>query len=75
MAIKTHDKEARDTAIVLRVMDILKNIQFGTDFKIEIKAEMGDAVKIRYDVGEIIREDNINPCMSIFKAMNEGGNT
>ena len=60
MAIKTYDNEARKNAICSRVGEILDNIKYGTDMKIEIEAHVGEVVKIRYDITENIREDKFD---------------
>ena len=58
MAIKTTNAEEMKKAVLERIGQILDNIQYGTEFYIDVRAYMGSLPTINYQVKETIPWDS-----------------
>lgn len=58
MAIKTTNAEEMKKAVLKRIEQILDNIQYGTEFYIDVRSYMGSLPTINYQVKETIPWDS-----------------
>ena len=54
MAIKTTNAEEMNRAIIKKVERVLNNIEYGRNFRMTIKADIGSLPEINYQVDEVV---------------------
>jgi len=58
MAIKTTNAEQMNKAILNRIEQVINNIEYGTEFYIDVRAYTGSLPTIQYQVKETIPWDS-----------------
>jgi len=58
MAIKTTNAEQMNKAILNRIEQVINNIEYGTEFYIDVRAYPGSLPTIQYQVKETIPWDS-----------------
>ena len=58
MAIKTTNAEKMNKAILNRIEQVINNIEYGTEFYIDVRAYTGSLPTIQYQVKETIPWDS-----------------